>query len=203
MTLEQYAYLGEIVAAIAVIASLIYIAQQVRQNTNMMRVSNSHNFVDSNMRLCTAVVTDHNLAELWVKAGSELDDLDATDRQRIVLFEWQAIMAWHNYFNLRQQNLVSDSQWHELTWIVANLGRRQSVQEAWKTYKGGYNKQFQEYMAQYLEPDLELEDLSSRYCPLLAKSGHSNAWQKPHHCRGFIVRTFFLSCPSLRRPVEG
>jgi len=136
MTLEQYAYLGEIIAAIAVIASLIYIAQQLRQNTDMMRVSNSHNFVDSNMRLCTAVVTDYNLAELWVKAGSD--------------------------FNLRQQNLVSDSQWHELTWIVANLGRRQSVQEAWRTYKGGYNKQFQEYMAQYLEPDSELGDLSSR-----------------------------------------
>ncbi len=162
MTLEQYAYLGEIIAAIAVIASLIYIAQQLRQNTDMMRVSNSHNFVDSNMRLCTAVVTDYNLAKLWVKAGSELDDLDATDRQRIVLFEWQAIMAWHNYFNLRQQNLVSDSQWHELTWIVANLGRRQSVQEAWRTYKGGYNKQFQEYMAQYLEPDSELGDPRSR-----------------------------------------
>ena len=30
MTLEQYAYLGEIIAAIAVIASLIYVAGELR-----------------------------------------------------------------------------------------------------------------------------------------------------------------------------
>jgi len=32
MTLEQYSYLGEIIAAIAVVASLIYLALQVRES---------------------------------------------------------------------------------------------------------------------------------------------------------------------------
>ena len=34
MTLEQYAYLAEIVGVILIIASLIYVARQLRQNTN-------------------------------------------------------------------------------------------------------------------------------------------------------------------------
>ncbi len=38
MTLETYAYLGEIIAAVAVIASLIYVARQLGQTTAMMRV---------------------------------------------------------------------------------------------------------------------------------------------------------------------
>ena len=33
MTLEQFAYLGEILAAVAVVASLIYVARQLGQNT--------------------------------------------------------------------------------------------------------------------------------------------------------------------------
>ena len=37
MTLEQWAYLAEIIGVILVIASLIYVAQQLRQNTEMMR----------------------------------------------------------------------------------------------------------------------------------------------------------------------
>ena len=41
MTLEQYAYLGEIIAAIAVVASLIYVAKQLGQNTELMRVGAS------------------------------------------------------------------------------------------------------------------------------------------------------------------
>ncbi len=36
MTLDQFANLAEIIGLILVIASLIYVAQQLRQNTNML-----------------------------------------------------------------------------------------------------------------------------------------------------------------------
>jgi hypothetical protein len=39
MTLEQIAFIGEIIASIAVIASLVYVARRVGQNTAMMRVN--------------------------------------------------------------------------------------------------------------------------------------------------------------------
>ena len=37
MTLELFASIAEIIGVILVIASLIYVAQQLRQNTEMMR----------------------------------------------------------------------------------------------------------------------------------------------------------------------
>lgn len=110
MTLEQYAQIGEIIAAIAVIASLIYVAQQLHQNTDMMSVGNAQHMVDFNTNLVGPIVANRELAELWAKGESELDILDPVDRQRIVLFEWQAIGGWYNFFNLRQQDLVSDEQ---------------------------------------------------------------------------------------------
>ena len=75
MTLEQYAYLGEIIAAIAVIASLIYVAGELRQNTNMMRVNNADNFVDFNIALCNPVATDREFGELWTKGALDFDFL--------------------------------------------------------------------------------------------------------------------------------
>ncbi len=59
-----------------------------------------------------------------------LDTIDAVDKQRLVLFEWQAIAGWYNFFNLRQQNLLSDAQWHEVIWVLEHIGRRQAVWEA-------------------------------------------------------------------------
>ena len=154
MTLEQYAYLGEIIAAIAVIASLVYVAREVRQNTNMMRVNNADNFVDFNISLTNPVATSREFGELWAKGWTDFASLDAVDRQRLVVFEWSAISGWHNWFNLRQQSLISDSQWTELTGIFRNLGQRQSIREAWKTFRDIYDKSFQEFMAQYLESDI-------------------------------------------------
>ena len=155
MTLEQYAQIGEIIAAVAVIASLIYVAQQLHQNTDMMRVGNAQHFVDFNISLVGPIVANRELADLWVKGGSDFETLDPTDKQRIVMLEWQAIAGWYNFFNLRQKHLMSDEQWHEVVWVFENIGRRQAVREAWKTFKGGYDKSFQEFMAQYLESDLE------------------------------------------------
>lgn len=158
MTLEQYAQIGEIFAAIAVIASLIYVAQQLHQNTNMMRVGNAQHFVDFNISLVSPVVMNRELAALWIKGESDFENLDPIDQQRIILFEWQAIAGWHNFFNLRQQRLVSDEQWHEVIWVFENIGRRQSVREAWQTFKGGYDKPFQEFMVKYLESNPESEN---------------------------------------------
>ena len=151
MTLEQYAQIGEVVASIAVIASLLYVARQMQQNTDMMRVSTAQHFVDFNMRLCGPIAADRELAELWVKGESEFDTLDAVDRRRIVLFEWQAITGWYNYYNLYQQKLLSEAKWIEVSSVFEIIGRRQSVREAWEAFKIGYDKPFQDFMAQYLE----------------------------------------------------
>ena len=106
MTLEQYAQIGEVIASVAVIASLLYVARQMQQNNDMMRVSNAQHFVDFNMRLCGPIAADRELAELWVKGESDFDTLDAVDRQRMILFEWQAITGWYNYYNLYHQVIV-------------------------------------------------------------------------------------------------
>jgi hypothetical protein len=45
MTLEQYAYLAEIIGVVLVIASLAYVALQLRQNTAAMRASNEMTWI--------------------------------------------------------------------------------------------------------------------------------------------------------------
>ena len=155
MTLEQYAYIAEIIGVILVIASLIYVAQQLHQTSEMMRATHANDLVNINMGLVTPLTSDHDLAQLWINAGSNFDKLESTEQQRMILFEWRAIQAWHNWFNLRQKNLISDSQWGELIWIFENIGRRQSIQEAWKVFGGSYTQQFQDFMAGYLKSDAE------------------------------------------------
>ena len=151
MTLEQWAFIGQIGAAIAVIVSLIYVATQVRQNTKAMRVNNAQSLVELNNRLNTPFAMDREFAELWFKAGSDFQSLDAVDQQRLIFWEWQAIAAWSNFFDLRQSGLISDAQWSQLLWQFDALGQRQSVRAAWNAIKRGYVPEFQHFMGQYLD----------------------------------------------------
>ena len=64
MTLEQYAYIGEIIAAIAVVASLIYVVRQIGQNTEMMRASAASERVQRDTELSTSVSDSQEFAEI-------------------------------------------------------------------------------------------------------------------------------------------
>ena len=146
MMLEQWAYIGEIAAAVAVIASLIYVARQIGQNTAMMRVNASTERIQRDSDIVGPVINSREFAEIFLKGDSELDDLDDTDRQRVLLHERRALLHWHNMFGLRRRNLLQDSDWHELNWVIRNFGRRQSVRESWRVFNGCFEKPFQEFI---------------------------------------------------------
>ena len=61
MTLEQYAYLAEIFGVVLIVVSLIYLAQQLRQNIEMARVAAADQGVQRDFEIvapvnaCTAI----------------------------------------------------------------------------------------------------------------------------------------------------
>jgi hypothetical protein len=146
MTLEQFAYVGEIFAALSVVASLIYVARQLAQNTAMMRVAASSEGVERDSEIVAPVIQSRELAEVWMKGEAEFSSLEPADRTRLLLFERRAIVLWHHRFQLRKQQVVPDASWHEQIWIIQNIGRRQAVREAWRTFRSAYEPDFQEFM---------------------------------------------------------
>ena len=116
MILEQLAYLAQIVGVGLVVASFIYVGKQVRQNTEIMRQNAAGYYLSLQERLCRDVANSREFAEQWLKGASDFDSLDEVDRQRVMLFEWTAITGWNQLFQLREDGLVPDSQWHELLW---------------------------------------------------------------------------------------
>lgn len=150
MTLEQYAYLAQIIGAGLVVASLVYVARQLRQNTQAMRQNAAGYYLNLQDRLCGEVANNRDLAECWHKGASEFASLDEVDRQRIILFEQRAIAAWNQLFQLRQDGLVPDSQWQELIWSVKYFGSRQSAKACWNVSKGSFGDSFQDFVSEHM-----------------------------------------------------
>lgn len=146
MTLEQIASIAEILGLILVIASLIYLARQIGQTTDMMRVGASNERIQRDTDIVNSLVHSREVAEYWMKGATEFTSLDEVDKQRLIFFERRALLHWHNMFGLHQKNLVPDADWHELKWIIQNIGRRQSIRASWNIFKDSYEKPFQEFI---------------------------------------------------------
>ena len=82
MTIQDLGSLGELIAAVATVSTLVYLAIQLKQNTRALR---SQTFQQSSMDMsltANAISSDGELARIVVKASDSLDYLSPEERIR-------------------------------------------------------------------------------------------------------------------------
>jgi hypothetical protein len=82
MTLQDFANLGEVIGAIAVIASLIYLAFEIRQNTRAMRQAATQDIHRSLNDQTRCLVESPDLAALYFRASHRPEELTGEERFR-------------------------------------------------------------------------------------------------------------------------
>src|SRR5213076_2580513 len=98
MSFEQISYLAQIVASVGVIASLIFVALQIRQNTGALE-RNEHNSTMAQWTVIRMAIAKHrDIAELMTAGLHGESPLDAADQLRLeqMLQEnaWAAFHIW-------------------------------------------------------------------------------------------------------------
>ena len=151
MTIQNLAYLAEIVGVFGVIASLIYVGRQVQQGTLQMKVEASNERLGIFTEVWFRLAGDRALAELWLKGDSEYSGLDATDQFRILNFESAGLAIWSQFFHLHELGLLSERVWREQLRDMETVGRREAMREAWKLNKERFSESFQKFLAEYVE----------------------------------------------------
>ncbi|NIQ12005.1 MAG: hypothetical protein GWO23_21225 [Gammaproteobacteria bacterium] len=146
MNWDAISAVAEMLGALAVVASLVYVGRQVSQNTAMMRVAASSDTVERDHGLVLPLIESEELAEIWLKGDHRLSELSEANRQRLLLFERRAITLWHHNYQLRIQGLLSDAVWHYQNAMIRFLSQRQSMREAWGIFKDTFEPSFQTYV---------------------------------------------------------
>jgi hypothetical protein len=92
MSIQDWAALAEIIGAVAVVASLIYLAVQIRQNTHelsmslrSMELAAFERNVDSGIRIRELFILNPEILELYARGGKSYANLDEGDKLRFDL----------------------------------------------------------------------------------------------------------------------
>jgi hypothetical protein len=80
MKLSEWANVAEIIGGAAIIASLIFVGLEVRENTQVIKLTSDRALDQQNLVLNTAVAESHDLAEILVKGESDRDNLSAQEK---------------------------------------------------------------------------------------------------------------------------
>ena len=93
MTIQDLGSIGEFVAAIATLATLVYLALQIRQNTRSVRASTHHAFVISGNAISFALA-ETEAAQLVIKAARSYGDLTPEEKFPYSML-MRASFAWY------------------------------------------------------------------------------------------------------------
>ena len=111
MDLVLISTLAQVVSALAVIASLVYLAVQVRQNTKAIRNATHHTLTVTRLDYIAMVVQNPDLSRILQAGMQDLARLGEEERHRFTLIMYYLFSAGENFYYQYRQGALDAEQW--------------------------------------------------------------------------------------------
>lgn len=110
MTLQDLGSLGEFVGALVLVASLAYVALQIRQNTRSLRTASFQALMQSSAWENRLMAQDAAVAELYLRGLDSYDELDSVDQWRFSGLMYNLIWHFEITLALHKEGVSTDTR---------------------------------------------------------------------------------------------
>ncbi len=111
MSLQDLGNIGEFVAAIAVVISLIYLAFQIRQNTKTVRTSTYQAVLDYSNRVNELILSNPHLERIWRVGRRDLTQLTDDERPQFRLLITTFLNVYETMFLQYRRGTLDEEYW--------------------------------------------------------------------------------------------
>lgn len=117
MTIEELGSLGELIAAVATVLTLLYLARQIHSNTKATKAESSFSINEAIANNLSAVRSDAEFAEIWLKGLKQLDSLNEVERIRFIMHVLDMLNIAQYVDDLEKQGF-GDVHIDYISWVV-------------------------------------------------------------------------------------
>ena len=150
MNWEAIGAIGEIVGAMAVVASLVYLATQIRQSTKVARSATRQAIAETAQRLGQDFLDDSGMAEIFVRHISG-EELSPVDEIRLQARCYRDMRHWENIHYQLSEGLMTEEQWHGFRKNLQALLGVKAYRDYWEHESEHYSESFRTEIAAILE----------------------------------------------------
>ena len=176
MNLDDLANMGQVIGAIAVVVSLIYVALQIRQNTNAVRSATVQTVHEHFAKWYHLVAADDELAKIIANGLRDYESLSEHQRVRFVAAFMAFLSYSQNAFLKWRQGLLASPLWLGWELVIMNLVCAPGGKAFWKDRAYMFGDEFRRYIDHDLikrepHPDARPMGVFSLAGPATEKSG--------------------------------
>jgi hypothetical protein len=146
MKLEQWSFVSQIVGAVAVVLSLIFVGVSIQQNTRAVRLSTAQNFQADFRQHELVTAQSSDLADIMYRIDQSLEVTPA-EAERARAFSSAILRAWANAYFQYENGVLDRELWNgqarrmERTWA-----RFQAIKNLWAEDKDMFEPGFVEFV---------------------------------------------------------
>ena len=146
LTLEQASYIAEIIGVIMVVISILYLAIQVKQNTDATQVTAAQSYVELYNTFTANLIAFTELTDIWYRGVNDYHGLNNTEIIQFgaLLGQWYRLTESNYQQHLR--GAVDNDVWTGIVNQIIDLEVLPGVQEWKKQRRHWYGSHFWEWV---------------------------------------------------------
>ena len=142
MNLEDIGNIGELVGAIGVILTLIYLAAQIRQNTKALKATSHQETTREASDFTAQIAGDEEVARLFDTGSRDWDGLGAVERLRFSMLMFRLFFNFQNLYALHESAGIDDEYWQSQQRVMIWFMSLPGVVRWWSVGKGRLRSSF-------------------------------------------------------------
>ena len=146
MTLAELGSIGEFVAAIATLGTLVYLALQIRQNTETVRIGASQAILASLNESLQSAAASADSARVLVLGQNDFDELPDDEKAQFIVwvFAWFRVLEQAYYYH--RNGYLADEIWEGQVAHLRQVVSGKAVKEWWAVRRSFYSRSFQSFV---------------------------------------------------------
>jgi hypothetical protein len=146
ITLENIYFIGQTVAAIAIVVSLIYVGIQVRQNTFATLSASAQAYVSADNETVGLINSSPDLADILHRGANGLSALNGGDLIRFMAFHDLLFISFQAYHLQWRRGTLDEALWVTYRQAIVDLLQQRGQQDWWEKRRHWFNPEFQDYV---------------------------------------------------------
>lgn len=151
LSLTEWAAVGELIATLGVVISLLFVAYSINRNTEVNQASTENLIFEQHAELANLVMADPSLANILAKMRGATPELTPVEAIRWEKYQMNLLDIWAMAYMRHRDDLLSDDQWKAWDGYFSELfkdGGEKLSRPRWKQLEYGYDHGFWEHMGE-------------------------------------------------------
>jgi hypothetical protein len=146
VTIQDLGSIAELIAAIATVVTLTYLAVQIRNNTRATQAESRRSEIQTSAAILHPLVADREVARIFSAGLADFSSLSPEDQTRFTMLLGHLIGAEGAIFDEVRLRVVSRDTLHRRTPNLRSFLDTPGGREFWKRFSDRYPNDFREYV---------------------------------------------------------